>query len=65
MMHEHMLDSLRATVLLLNQDIEHLVRELMIQSSLSKPLQQTGEEGATHRETTLRTVMKPLWRHNK
>lgn len=41
----HMLDSLRATILLLNQDIEHLVRELMIQSTLGKSLQKTGEEG--------------------
>lgn len=40
----HMLDSLRATVSLLNQDIEQLVRELMIQTSLSKPLQKTGDE---------------------
>lgn len=38
-----MLDSLRATVLLLNQDLEQLVRELMIQSSLSKPLRKSGE----------------------
>ncbi len=38
-----MLDSLRATVLLLNQDLEQLVRELVIQSSLSKPLRKTGE----------------------
>lgn len=41
----HMLDSLRATVSLLNQDIEQLVRELMIQTSLGKSLQKTGEEG--------------------
>ncbi len=38
-----MLDSLRATVLLLNQDLEQLVKELIIQSSLSKPLLKTGE----------------------
>lgn len=40
----HMLDSLRATVSLLNHDIEQLVRELMIQTSLSKPLQKTGDD---------------------
>lgn len=40
-----MLDSLRTTVLLLNQDIEHLVRELMIQSTFSKSLQKVGEKG--------------------
>ncbi|QPD04383.1 MAG: hypothetical protein Nkreftii_002157 [Candidatus Nitrospira kreftii] len=40
-----MLDSLRATVLLLNQDLEHLVRELMIQSSLSKPLRKRPVRG--------------------
>jgi hypothetical protein len=40
-----MLDSLRATVLLLNQDLELLVRELMIQSSLGNSLKKTREEG--------------------
>ena len=39
----HMLDSLRATVLLLNQDLEQLVRELMIQMSLSRPSRKTSE----------------------
>lgn len=42
----HMLDSLRATVSLMNQDMEQLVRELMIQTSLSKSLQKTGEGGS-------------------
>jgi hypothetical protein len=51
-----MLDSLKATVLLLNQDIEWLVRELIIQSSSTdrKPCR-NRREVASHSEVILRT----------
>lgn len=40
-----MLDSLRATVQLLNHDLEQLARELMIQSSLGKPSRKVNGTG--------------------